>query len=105
VEEVVDALRARGWKAAPALSYRAARPDLEARGLIERLDHPVTGDRPYLALPVRIDGAPWRSRRPAACFAQHTDDVLHDWVGIDPARLAGLRAQGVVGTTPPARRR
>jgi crotonobetainyl-CoA:carnitine CoA-transferase CaiB-like acyl-CoA transferase len=105
VEEVVDALRARGWKAAPALSYRAARPDLEARGLIERLDHPVTGDRPYLALPIRIDGAPWRSRRPAACFAQHTDDVLHDWVGIDPARLAGLRAQGVVGTTPPARRR
>lgn len=104
VGEVVEALRERGWAAVEARSYRRARPDLEARDLVERLDHPVTGDRPYLALPVRIDGRPWRSRRPAACFAQHTDEVLEDWLGVPAEARARLRADGVIGTTPPARR-
>lgn len=104
VDVVLAELRGRGWQATEALTYRRARPLLEERGLVERLHHPVTGDRPYLALPVRIDGVPWRSRRPAACFAQHTDEVLEEWLGLDPERLAALRAAEVVGTTPPARR-
>jgi crotonobetainyl-CoA:carnitine CoA-transferase CaiB-like acyl-CoA transferase len=104
VAEVVDALQERGWAAAEARSYRRARPDLEARDLVERLDHPVTGDRPYLALPVRIDGRPWRSKRPAACVAQHTDEVLEDWLGVPAETRTRLRADGVIGTTPPARR-
>jgi crotonobetainyl-CoA:carnitine CoA-transferase CaiB-like acyl-CoA transferase len=105
VDEVVAELRGRGWPAEEALTYRRARPALEARGLVERLHHAVTGDRPYLALPVRIDGAPWRSRRPAARFAEHTDEVLSEWLGLAPERLAALRSSQVIGTTPPPRRR
>jgi crotonobetainyl-CoA:carnitine CoA-transferase CaiB-like acyl-CoA transferase len=53
---------------------------------------------------VRIDGSPWRSRRPAACFGQHTDEVLQDWLAAPVERLAGLRDAGAIGSAPPARR-
>lgn len=88
-----------------ARSYHRAHDEvLRTWGLVERLVHPVTGDRPYLALPVRTDGRPWRSRRPAACFGEHTDEVLGEWIGVAPERLDSLRAGGVIGTTPPIRR-
>lgn len=74
--------------------------DLARRGLLERIDHRVTGSRPYLALPVRIDGAPWRSRRPAPCFAEHTDEVLAEWLGKDGSMLTELRRSAVIGTVP-----
>jgi crotonobetainyl-CoA:carnitine CoA-transferase CaiB-like acyl-CoA transferase len=94
-----------GVPAQRARSYRQAHDEvLEGWGLVERLTHPVTGDRPYLALPVRTDGRPWRSRRSAACFGEHTDAVLRDWVGVAPERLDRLRTAGVIGTTPPIRR-
>jgi crotonobetainyl-CoA:carnitine CoA-transferase CaiB-like acyl-CoA transferase len=79
--------------------------DLEARGMVERLVHPLTGDRAYVCLPVRIDGDRWASRRPAARFAEHTDAVLRDWLAIDDERLADLRAREVVGTVPRRRNR
>jgi crotonobetainyl-CoA:carnitine CoA-transferase CaiB-like acyl-CoA transferase len=79
--------------------------DLEARGMVERLVHPLTGERSYVGLPVRIDGQRWASRRPAARFAEHTDDVLREWLDIDPDRLGDLRARDVVGTVPGRRRR
>jgi crotonobetainyl-CoA:carnitine CoA-transferase CaiB-like acyl-CoA transferase len=105
-DEVVAGLRGRGpgWGAEVARRYGEARAGLEARGALEELHHPVTGRRPYLALPVRIDGSPWRSRRPAACFGQHTDEVLQDWLAAPVERLAGLRDAGAIGSAPPARR-
>ncbi len=104
---MVAALTGSGVAATEAKPYRRAHGDgdLARWGLVERLEHPVTGERPYLAMPVQIDGRPWRSSRPAACFAQHTDEVLTDWVGTSAAERARLRAAQVIGTTPPTRRR
>jgi crotonobetainyl-CoA:carnitine CoA-transferase CaiB-like acyl-CoA transferase len=106
VDDAVAALDGAGIDAMAALRYQDVHRDghLEDRGMIERLVHPVTGDRPYVGLPVRIDGKPWRSRRPAARFAQHTDEVLRDWLDLDDDRLATLRAAEVIGTTPGRRR-
>ena len=103
---VVDALAAAGVTAAPGLTYGDVLRSgaLEERGMLERLEHPVTGDRPYVGLPVRIDGRPWRSRRPAACFAEHTDEVLRHWLDLPHERLDELRAAEVIGTTPGRRR-
>jgi crotonobetainyl-CoA:carnitine CoA-transferase CaiB-like acyl-CoA transferase len=79
--------------------------DLAGRGMLERLVHPLTGERTYVGLPVRIDGQPWASRRPAARFAEHTDAVLREWLGLDDGRLADLRAREVIGTVPKRRQR
>jgi crotonobetainyl-CoA:carnitine CoA-transferase CaiB-like acyl-CoA transferase len=105
-DDVVAALTAAGITAAPGLTYGDVHRSgaLDDRGMLERLEHPVTGDRPYVGLPVRIDGRPWRSRRPAACFAEHTDDVLTEWLGLPAERLAELRHAEAIGTTPGRRR-
>lgn len=105
-ESAVAALTAAGVTAAPGLTYGDVLRGgaLDERGMLERLAHPVTGDRPYAGLPVKMDGQPWRSRRPAACFAQHTDEVLREWLGVPPERLEALRAAEVIGTTPGRRR-
>ena len=105
-DAAVATLTSAGVTAAPGLTYGDVLRSgaLEERGMLERLVHPVTGDRPYAGLPVRIDGHPWRSRRPAACFAEHTDDVLRHWLDLPAARLADLRTADVIGTTPGRRR-
>ncbi|HVF32091.1 MAG TPA: CoA transferase, partial [Acidimicrobiales bacterium] len=97
-EAAVAALKAAGVTAASGLTYGdVLRSEaLDERGMLERLDHPVPGDRPSAGLPVRIDGRPWRSRRPAACFAEHTDEVLHDWLGVPADRLQELRSTDVI---------
>lgn len=90
----------------PCRTFRDAHDSglLDELGLLERLDHPVTGTRPYVAAPVRIDGERLRSTRPAPLFAQHTDEVLAQWAGYEPSRLDELRASGAIGTVPSARR-
>ena len=103
--ELVALLQEAGVPTQEALTFRQAHEGpLERRGLVERLDHQVTGERPYLTMPVLADGTPWRSVRPAPCFAEHTDAVLRDWLALGDDRIAALRASGVAGTTPPARR-
>ncbi|HUP84600.1 MAG TPA: CoA transferase [Acidimicrobiales bacterium] len=107
VDDAVAALREAGvTSVTAALRYEDVHRGglLEDRGMLERLVHSVTGDRPYVGLPVRIDGVAWRSRRPAACFAQHTDEVLQDWLDLEEDRLSALRAADVIGTTPGRRR-
>jgi crotonobetainyl-CoA:carnitine CoA-transferase CaiB-like acyl-CoA transferase len=107
--DLAAALRAAGVAAEPVASiadrYRSGA--LAAAGLLEELDHPAAGRRPYLALPVRLDGRPVPSPRPAPTFDQHTDQVLAEWLGLPAGRIAQLRAAGAVGTRPvqPRRRR
>ncbi|CAA9215630.1 MAG: hypothetical protein AVDCRST_MAG50-204 [uncultured Acidimicrobiales bacterium] len=76
---------------------------LEARGAVERVEHPVTGERLYLGVPGTVDGRPLATRRPAPVFDQHTDEVLADWAGMEPAEVARLRAEKAVGTRPQVR--
>jgi crotonobetainyl-CoA:carnitine CoA-transferase CaiB-like acyl-CoA transferase len=78
--------------------------DLVRHGQIETLDHPVTGTRSYVRLPVRIDGKPMSSTRPAPVFAQHTDEVLREWISADRDAIAKLRDENAIGTVPAARR-
>lgn len=106
-DEIEAVGRAEGIPIRRGLTYGEAYREgaLADHGVLERLVHPVTGDRPYAGLPVVVDGAPWSSVRPAACFAEHTDDVLIDWIGADAARRADLRDRQVIGTTPSSIRR
>jgi crotonobetainyl-CoA:carnitine CoA-transferase CaiB-like acyl-CoA transferase len=80
--------------------------ELAARELVDDdVAHPVTGLRSYLSIPVHVDGQPLRTRRPAAVFAAHTDEVLTEWAGFDADRIAKLRTTDVIGTVPSAAQR
>jgi len=75
----------------------------EARGAVERVEHPLTGERLYPSVPVTIDGRPLATRRAAPVFDQHTDEVLAEWADLEAVDIARLRAARAVGTRPQAR--
>lgn len=100
-------LRARGIGARAVWDFRRdpPPPELAALAPFESLVHPVTGERRYLGIPLRIDGAPVSSRRAAPVFDGHTDEILAELAAASPADLARLRADGVAGGTPADRLR
>ena len=100
-------MRANGTPAVAVATFVDAFRDgtLEKTDRVEQIDHPVTGRRWYLRVPGRVDGVAFDSRRPAPLFAQHTDEVLSEWAGLDEATRSELRRSGAIGTTPRQRSR
>jgi crotonobetainyl-CoA:carnitine CoA-transferase CaiB-like acyl-CoA transferase len=73
---------------------------LWSRGLMSWIDHPDAGRHVYQGLPLHVDGLDLSPRRPAPMFGQHTDEVLHDLLGLDEDELADLRGRGVITDAP-----
>jgi crotonobetainyl-CoA:carnitine CoA-transferase CaiB-like acyl-CoA transferase len=96
----IERLRAEGARAVRVLHYAEARHGDAMRGALEELVHPVTERRPYLRVPLLLDGAPVDSRRPSPLFDQHTREVLRDWLGLSDARIDAALATGAAGGAP-----
>jgi len=101
--EAAEALTAAGVPAARVVPPPDVldNPQIAARGFTEYLDHPVAGTQPLPAMPVRFASrpGPWFDR-PAPTLGQHNDEVLGALPGVDPERLAELRALRVIGERP-----
>ncbi|GAA0710740.1 CoA transferase [Dactylosporangium roseum] len=83
-------------------SGRALRhPQFEHRHFFEPVAHEVAGTHPVPGLPFRSTTfrQPW-NRRPAPTLGQHTEEVLHNWLGMSASSVAGLTAAGISGTWP-----
>ncbi len=100
--ELERELRARGLRARAVFDFRRAPPPPELAHLdpFESLVHPVTGERRYLRIPLRVDGAPLASRSPAPSFDEHTDAILSACIGATPETLARLRDERSIGGSP-----
>ena len=70
-------------------------PSFAQRGIMQTIEHPVTGKVKMPAWPVRFDGAPPKVK-PSPKLGQHVDDVLKSWLGMDAKALAALRQEGIV---------
>jgi formyl-CoA transferase len=71
-------------------------PQYAAREAIVTVDHPVFGPvRMQNAFP-KLSATPGRVRWPGPALGEHTDDVLAARTSCSPARLAELRAAGVI---------
>lgn len=99
-DELLAALEARGAAAHEVLHFAEARERPAMRGAIESLEHPVTGTRPYLRVPLEIDGQPIDSRSAAPLFDRDTRDVLAEWLSLSDERVAALLASGAIGGRP-----
>jgi formyl-CoA transferase len=69
-------------------------PSFEERGIMQVMPHP-NGDFKMASWPVRVDGKP-PTLKPSPLLGQHSEDVLHDWLGIDAKGIAALREEGVL---------
>jgi crotonobetainyl-CoA:carnitine CoA-transferase CaiB-like acyl-CoA transferase len=71
-------------------------PQVKARGIRLKLDHPVAGTLDSVASPMRFSGTPLAFERAPPLLGQHTDEILRGLLGKSDAELAKLRADGVV---------
>ena len=96
--EVTWLLQAQGVAAFPSFTTEdiVRDPHLNARGFIERLEHPEVGRRAHVGIPWRLDRRPNGVRMPAPCLGADTDTLLTEILGYDEARIKQLREGGVL---------
>ena len=75
---------------------RQADPQVQARGLKVTMPHPVAGQVPLVASPMKLSATPVDYRLPPPMLGEHTDEILAATLGLDAAAIARLRADGVV---------
>jgi crotonobetainyl-CoA:carnitine CoA-transferase CaiB-like acyl-CoA transferase len=71
-------------------------PQVRARGVEMRMDHPAAGAIPLVASPIRMSGTPVRYRAAPPQLGQDTAAVLQDQLGLPPERIAALKKEGIV---------
>jgi crotonobetainyl-CoA:carnitine CoA-transferase CaiB-like acyl-CoA transferase len=94
----VARLVAAGVPATPVLSLpeALADPQAGARGMVGEIVDPVAGRLPTVASPF---GSAARPPGPSPRLGEHTADVLRGALGLSPADVASLAADGVVRVT------
>lgn len=75
-------------------------PQFRARRYFERPEHPVVGAMPVPSWPFRWSSVARWLRAPAPTMGQHNARVLGGLLGLSDDALAGLEADGIVGTRP-----
>ena len=92
-------LQAEGVPCAPIRSVDRvlADPQVRQRGMVVEMAHPLHGKLLALGTPGKVDGAMGLEAALPPRLGEHTDAVLGGLLEYDAARLAGLRASGVVG--------
>jgi crotonobetainyl-CoA:carnitine CoA-transferase CaiB-like acyl-CoA transferase len=74
-----------------------AHPQVASRGGFAECDHPVAGRIKMVPPPVRLSDTPGAVRAPAPLLGEHTDDVLHERLGLSDRDITMLRASGAIG--------
>jgi formyl-CoA transferase len=68
---------------------------LQARGVLQVMEHPVVKGYRMPAWPVRHDGAP-PAVKAAPLLGEHSSQVLKSWLGLSEREVAGLVQEGVI---------
>lgn len=71
-------------------------PQVLARDMLVHIPHALNSGFRMVGSPVKLSDTPVEYQRPAPRLGEHTDDVLKRRLGLDDARLAELKAQGVI---------
>ncbi len=98
IEEWTPGLDSTGiiWAKVAELPDLVADPQAAEMGMYVEVDHPVAGPFRTLAAPFTLSDTPLSVRGVGPEVGEHTDEVLAER-GIDPERIARLRADGVLG--------
>ncbi|MFL6719887.1 MAG: CaiB/BaiF CoA transferase family protein [Burkholderiaceae bacterium] len=71
-------------------------PQVRHRQMKLTLPHPVAGEMPNLASPIRFSDTPIRYERAAPTLGEHTDEVLATRLGMPVDRISELKARGII---------
>ncbi|MGW0827383.1 CaiB/BaiF CoA transferase family protein [Streptomyces sp. NPDC002845] len=68
---------------------------VQHRGMVVDVPHPLTGSVRLVASPLRFANSPLALEQPPPLLGQHTDEVLRD-LGVEACEIKALREEGVV---------
>ena len=96
-EPLLKALEEAGVPATPVNTVDQVMddPQTAARGMVDRVPHPVLGEIPVVSTPVKFSAMRAGVRKAAPLRGEHTDEVLAD-LGYTSEKIAALRANKVV---------
>lgn len=87
-----------GVPAGPIFDFEQAlnSDHVQARQMIQQMDHPVEGKIPTLGFPIKLSGTPQSIQRHPPLLGEHTDEILRE-IGWGE-RTSELRSVGAFGT-------
>jgi crotonobetainyl-CoA:carnitine CoA-transferase CaiB-like acyl-CoA transferase len=71
-------------------------PEIAARGMVMTVDHSTAGAVKLIASPIKLGGCRPPPPSPPPLLAEHSDEILGHFLGLDAGRIADLREKGVV---------
>ncbi|MEO6456835.1 MAG: CoA transferase [Chloroflexia bacterium] len=71
-------------------------PRVEARHMVEEVNHPAIGPLRMVASPLKLESTPPTIRRPPPLLGEHTDEVLREVLGYSGEEVVMLRSVGAV---------
>jgi crotonobetainyl-CoA:carnitine CoA-transferase CaiB-like acyl-CoA transferase len=94
----IDRLGAAGVPCGSVRNFQElfADPQVAAREMVARLEHPTIGAMQVLGVPVKLSDTPGGIDAPPPRLGEHTDAVLSHDLGLDAEAIAALRAQGAI---------
>ncbi|MCQ3811533.1 MAG: CoA transferase [Acidimicrobiia bacterium] len=76
-------------------------PQLEYRGFVEWMDHPICGELGYPGFPFVFSGLGGQLLpRPAPALGQHNREILRNTLGLDDDAIAALADEDIIGDWP-----
>jgi crotonobetainyl-CoA:carnitine CoA-transferase CaiB-like acyl-CoA transferase len=96
--EWVAALEGAGIPCGPIndVKQALAEPQAIARGMTIKLPHPLAGEVPLMASPMRFSGTPIKHEAAPPTLGQHTEEILEKYLKLDAAARAKLKDAGAI---------
>ena len=71
-------------------------PQVQHRGMIRYLDHPVAGKVPTVANPIKFSKTPISGETAAPMLGQHSDEILRKVADLSDEQIEKLRSAGII---------
>lgn len=78
------------------MEYQLTVSKVQARGMVQVIDHPACGPIKVISPPVKYSNAEPSIRSPPPLLGEHTDELLRCVVGLSEERIEELKKKGVV---------
>ncbi|MNG29195.1 Succinyl-CoA:(R)-benzylsuccinate CoA-transferase subunit BbsF [compost metagenome] len=78
------------------LAQMFADPQVKARGLAIEMPHPLAGQVPQVASPIRLSETPVEYRHAPPLLGEHTEQILGEVLGLAASEIERLRVAKVV---------
>ena len=97
-DDWIDALGNIGVPCGPinAMDKVVTHPQVEAREMIARVAHQITGEVEVPGVPIKLSETPGSVDAPAPSLGEHTTEVLTDLLKMQPDEVEKLRQDGII---------